>query len=52
LSVVRYTDLRPFVVACNTTDGSLDHLKPPKLKRRGKRSSDAPVGGGAGPASS
>lgn len=52
LSVVRYTDLRPFVVACNTTDGSLDHLKPPKRKRRGRRSSDAPVGGGAGPASS
>lgn len=51
LSVVRYTPLRPFVVASNTTAGDLAHLKPaPPKKRRRKVSSDAAVGGGAGPA--
>lgn len=49
LSVVRYTPLRPFVVATNTTAGSLAHLKPPAKRRRTRRvSSDAAVGGGAG----
>jgi probable phosphomutase (TIGR03848 family) len=50
LSVVRYTPLRPFVVASNSTAGDLAHLKPPVRKRRRKASSDAAVGGGAGPA--
>jgi broad specificity phosphatase PhoE len=51
LSVVRYTPLRPFVVASNSTAGDLAHLKPPARKsRRRKASSDAVVGGGAGPA--
>ncbi len=50
LSVVRYTPLRPFVVASNSTAGDLAHLKPPAKKRRRKASSDAAVGGGAGPA--
>lgn len=50
LSVVRYTPLRPFVVASNSTAGDLAHLKPPAAKRRRRKvSSDASVGGGAGP---
>jgi probable phosphomutase (TIGR03848 family) len=49
LSVVRYTPLRPFVVAMNTSAGDLAHLKPPAKKRRSRKaSSDAAVGGGAG----
>lgn len=51
LSVVRYTPLRPFVLASNSTAGDLGHLRPPP-KRSGRRrraaSSDAAVGGGAG----
>jgi probable phosphomutase (TIGR03848 family) len=52
LSVVRYTPLRPFVLTSNSTAGDLGHLKPPPRRRRGRcTSSDAAVGGGAGPAS-
>lgn len=47
LSVIRYSPLRPFVVAVNSMAGDLDGLKPPKRRRRGRRS-DAVVGGGAG----
>jgi len=51
LSVVRFTPLRPFVVSTNTTAGDLAHLRPPARKRRTRKAtSDAPVGGGAGPA--
>ena len=51
LSVVRYTPLRPFVVAANTAAGDLSHLKPPAAKKgRRKLDSDAAVGGGSGPA--
>jgi probable phosphomutase (TIGR03848 family) len=46
LTVIRYTDLRPFVVRLNDTGGGTDDLKPAKRKRG--KSSDAPVGGGAG----
>ena len=51
LSVVRYTSVRPFVMSMNTSAGDLSHLKPPARKRtRSKaRSTDATVGGGAGP---
>jgi probable phosphomutase (TIGR03848 family) len=50
LSVIRYTPGRPFVVTMNTTAGDLSHLRPPAKKRRRRTvSSDAPVGGGAGP---
>ena len=45
LSVVRYTELRPFVVRINDTGGGIDDLLPGKKRRR--RSSDAVVGGGA-----
>ena len=53
LTVIRYTELRPFVVRLNDTGGSVDALLPPKRKpRRSRRSaaaeSDAAVGGGAG----
>jgi probable phosphomutase (TIGR03848 family) len=49
VSVVRYTDLRPFVVRMNDTGGGVDDLLPPKSgRRRRKPSSDAAVGGGAG----
>ena len=50
ISVVTYTDTRPFVVRVNDTGGDVSALIPPPRKgRRRKRSSDAVVGGGAGP---
>ncbi len=48
LTVIRYTELRPFVVRVNDTGGGVADLLPPKKKGRRKASSDAPVGGGAG----
>lgn len=48
VTVVRYTELRPFVVRLNDTGGGVDDLLPPRRKGRRKPSSDAPVGGGAG----
>jgi probable phosphomutase (TIGR03848 family) len=48
VSVVRYTESRPFVLGTNTHAGDLSWLTPPKKGRR-RRSSDAAVGGGAGP---
>jgi probable phosphomutase (TIGR03848 family) len=49
LSVVRYTELRPFVVRMNDKGGPVTDLLPPKKKARHRRaSSDAVVGGGAG----
>ena len=49
VSVVRYTDLRPFVLRSNDTGGDFTSLLPPKGRRRRRRaSSDAAVGGGAG----
>lgn len=49
VSVVRYTELRPFVVRMNDTGGGVDDLVPSKsARRRRKPSSDAAVGGGAG----
>jgi probable phosphomutase (TIGR03848 family) len=52
VTVVRYTDLRPFVLRQNDTGGDVAGLVPPAKKPgRGRRraSSDAVVGGGAGP---
>ncbi len=52
LSVVRYTPHRAFVVTMNSSSGSLAHLagKPPRGRGgRRPRTSDAAVGGGAGP---
>jgi probable phosphomutase (TIGR03848 family) len=47
VTVIRYTDLRPFVVRMNDTGGDVVALVPPKRRRRRKPSSDAAVGGGA-----
>jgi probable phosphomutase (TIGR03848 family) len=49
LSVVRYTPHRAFVVTMNSRSGSLAHLGAKPKGRRRTRSSDAAVGGGAGP---
>ena len=48
VSVIRYTDLRPFVLRLNDTGGGVADLIPPKRRSRRKASSDAVVGGGAG----
>jgi probable phosphomutase (TIGR03848 family) len=49
VSVVTYTETRPFVVRVNDTGGDVSALlPPPKRRRRTSRSSDAVVGGGAG----
>ncbi|GAA1693555.1 histidine phosphatase family protein [Fodinicola feengrottensis] len=50
VSVVRYTETRPFVVRMNDTGGDVSALLPPKKRRRKTRAheSDAVVGGGAG----
>ena len=50
ISVVRYTDQRPLVLATNTHAGDLSWLAPPKGEAASETSSDAVVGGGAGPA--
>ncbi|MQA83440.1 MAG: MSMEG_4193 family putative phosphomutase [Streptosporangiales bacterium] len=58
LTVIRYTDLRPFLVRLNDTGGGVDDLVPPgetprrrwTLRRSKKRESDAVVGGGSGSA--
>jgi probable phosphomutase (TIGR03848 family) len=49
VSVVTYTETRPFVVRVNDTGGDVSGLiPPPRRRRRAKASSDAVVGGGAG----
>ncbi|HET7900487.1 MAG TPA: histidine phosphatase family protein [Candidatus Nanopelagicales bacterium] len=50
VTIIRYTDLRPFVVRVNDVGGDLSGLVPPTRSRgrRRKPSSDAAVGGGAG----
>ncbi len=51
VSVVSYTDTRPFVLRTNDTGGDVSGLIPPRRsRRRRKASSDAAVGGGAGAA--
>jgi probable phosphomutase (TIGR03848 family) len=47
VSVVRYTDTRPFVLRTNDTGGELASIVPPKPKK-GSRGSDAVVGGSTG----
>lgn len=50
VSIVRYTESRPFVLATNTHGGDLGWLNPPKRSRRRRSGGgDAVVGGGAGP---
>jgi probable phosphomutase (TIGR03848 family) len=49
VSVVRYTELRPFVLRMNDKGSPVtDLLQPKKRTRRSKATSDATVGGGAG----
>jgi probable phosphomutase (TIGR03848 family) len=49
VSIVTYTETRPFVVRINDSGGDVSGLLPaPKRGRRRKTSSDAVVGGGAG----
>ena len=50
LTVIQYTTLRPFVVRLNDVGGAVDDLLPRKRRGRRRRTSDAPVGGGAGAA--
>ena len=50
VTVVRYTELRPFVVRVNDTGGGVADLLPAKRRGRKRASSDAVVGGGAGAA--
>ena len=53
VSVIRYTDARPYVLAANTHEGDLSWLapKPPGKggARRKRVDHGAAVGGGAGP---
>jgi len=49
VSIVRYTESRPFVIGTNTHAGDLAWLTPTRRKSRGRRRADAEVGGGAGP---
>jgi probable phosphomutase (TIGR03848 family) len=48
VSVVRYTETRPYVLRTNDVGGDLDAFVPPAKTRRRRRSGDATVGGGAG----
>ncbi len=48
VSIVRYSESRPFVLGTNTHAGDLSWLTPPRKARR-RRRTDAEVGGGAGP---
>jgi probable phosphomutase (TIGR03848 family) len=50
ISVLGYTETRPFVIRMNDTGGDVAALIPPKKQRRRRApTSDAVVGGGAGP---
>lgn len=48
VSIIRYTDTRPYVIRVNDTGGELAGFVPPKRSRRRSRSADATIGGGAG----
>jgi broad specificity phosphatase PhoE len=51
ITIIRYTDLRPFVLKTNDTGSDLSGFAAAPKKGRGSRkkaSSDAAVGGGAG----
>lgn len=58
ISVIRYTEARPYMLATNTHEGDLSWLAPKPAAKRGRRTNstprrtadrDAVVGGGAGP---
>jgi probable phosphomutase (TIGR03848 family) len=48
VSVVRYTETRPYVLRANDVGGELSAFAPPAKKSRRRKSSDATVGGWAG----
>ncbi len=48
VSVIRYTDQRPYVMRANDTGGDLSAFVPAKKKGRRRHASDATVGGGSG----
>ena len=48
VSVIRYTDARPYVLRTNDVGGDLASFAPAPRKGRRRRSDDATVGGGAG----
>jgi probable phosphomutase (TIGR03848 family) len=48
VTVIRYTEHRPFILRVNDTGGDVAALIPPRRRTRRKPSGDADVGGGAG----
>jgi probable phosphomutase (TIGR03848 family) len=48
VSVIRYTQTRPYVIRVNDVGGDLSGFAPPKRRRRRSPADDATVGGGAG----
>ncbi|MQW75148.1 MSMEG_4193 family putative phosphomutase [Nocardioides sp. dk4132] len=51
ISIVRYTESRPYVLATNSHEGDLSWLRPPAdAAQASEAGSDAVIGGGAGPA--
>jgi probable phosphomutase (TIGR03848 family) len=50
ISIIRYTTARPYVLATNTHEGDLSWLAPRPGRKSRRTTSDAAVGGGAGPA--
>jgi probable phosphomutase (TIGR03848 family) len=52
ISVIRYTEARPYVLASNTHEGDLSWLAAPEKASRRSRDRGAAVGGGAGPSAS
>ena len=48
VSVVRYTDQRPYVLRSNDVGADLAPFVPPKRRKRARKSVDATIGGGAG----
>ena len=49
MSIIRYTSARPYVLASNTHEGDLSWLAPRPGRKKSRRTTDAAVGGGAGP---
>jgi probable phosphomutase (TIGR03848 family) len=48
VSIIRYTDTRPYVLRTNDVGGDLSPFVPPVRKARRRRTNDATIGGGAG----
>ncbi|WP_375499068.1 MSMEG_4193 family putative phosphomutase [uncultured Jatrophihabitans sp.] len=48
VSIIRYTDTRPYVIKVNDTGSDLAGFAPPKKRQRRPKSQDATIGGGTG----